>query len=427
MDMKDNMLNTVLCTVLLLLVGIAGGSAQSSNVKKMKKKAEALRKDIDRQNKILLSTQDDVNSQLRDLKVLEDRISWQKELLDVMRGEVNAIEQDIEQIGADIAIQEERVAESREEYAEALRRARKYGKAKSKLAFIMAADDFRTMTRRYRYANTYMDAHARLAKSLQAQIDILDKKNSELQHIRDERAAALKEEETVAAELQEMEKAQQKNVNDLKKKSSKLKAEIKKKQQDLDKQNRLIDKEIDRILKEEEAARKKAEAERKKSAGSKPSKGNAGKKSSYASDAGVAAMTGSFEKNKKKMPIPITGSYVVVERYGTQNVIGSNGVKLKNNGITFEGTSGAKARCIFDGDVLRVLDEGNYHFVLIRHGDYMTVYCNIEKLNVKEGDKVKAGDILGTVGIDPKHNVPRMQFQMRKKRTILDPAQWLKM
>lgn len=442
------MFRTFICTLIFLLCGMTAVDAQNKNVKKMQKKADNLRSEIAKQKKILVSTQDDVNNQLRNLKIIENDIVRQKELLGAIQEDIVAIDREIERIDADIAVQEERVMRSKEEYAEALRRTRKYGKAKNKLHYIMAADNFRTMMRRIRYANTYMDAHDRLAKSLKAQIAILDSKKSELESMRAEREATVKEMELETVALRDKEAEQKRLVEKLKKESGKLQAEINKKQKELNRQKKLIDDEIERILKaEEEARRKKAAEEAKKksaskgggkntkstggkstkSTGGKSTKSTGGKKESYVEDAGVSAMSGSFEKNKKKMPVPITGSYIVVERFGTQNVIGNKDVRITNNGIVFEGSKGARARCVFDGEVKRVINDGNYHFILVGHGVYMTIYCNIVNPCVKEGAKVKAGDILGDVGIDPKLNVPRMQLQMRKGRQMLNPANWIKL
>lgn len=426
------MFRTFICTLIFLLCGMTAVDAQNKNVKKMQKKADNLRSEIAKQKKILVSTQDDVNNQLRNLKIIENDIVRQKELLGAIQEDITAIDREIEKIDADIAVQEERVMRSKDEYAEALRRTRKYGKAKNKLHYIMAADNFRTMMRRIRYANTYMDAHDRLAKSLKAQIAILDSKKSELESMRAEREATVKDMELEVVALRDKEAEQKRLVEKLKKESGKLQAEINKKQKELNRQKKLIDDEIERILKAEEEARRKKAAEeaKKKSAskgGGKSTKSTGGKKESYVEDAGVSAMSGSFEKNKKKMPVPITGSYIVVERFGTQNVIGNNGVKITNNGIVFEGSKGARARCVFDGEVKRVINDGNYHFILVGHGVYMTIYCNIVNPCVKEGAKVKAGDILGDVGIDPKLNVPRMQLQMRKGRQMLNPANWIKL
>ena len=171
---------------------------------------------------------------------------------------------------------------------------------------------------------------------------------------------------------------------------------------------------------QEEAAKKK-----KAASGSKES---SNKGSAYTDDAGVAEMTGSFLKNKKKMPVPVTGPYLVVDEYGTKNVIeGKGNVQINNKGIVLEGSSGAKVRCIYDGKVTAVVNDGNYHFVLVRHDEYISVYSNVTNMRVSGGEVVKAGDILGDAGIDAKSGTPRILFQLRKEKQILNPAEWLNM
>ena len=139
-------------------------------------------------------------------------------------------------------------------------------------------------------------------------------------------------------------------------------------------------------------------------------------------------MSGTFLKNKKKMPVPITGPYLVVDEFGTKNVIeGKGNVQINNKGIVLEGSAGAKVRCIFDGKVTAVVNDGNYHFVLVRHGEYISVYSNVANMRVNGGETVKAGDILGDAGKDAKSGTPRIQFQLRKEKQILNPAEWLRM
>ena len=178
-----------------------------------------------------------------------------------------------------------------------------------------------------------------------------------------------------------------------------------------------------------EAARKKKEGAK---GGGKSGKGsvkeNAKESDAYLSDAGVAEMSGTFLKNKKKMPVPITGPYLVVDEFGTKNVIeGKGNVQINNKGIVLEGSAGAKVRCIFDGKVTAVVNDGNYHFVLVRHGEYISVYSNVANMRVNGGETVKAGDILGDAGKDAKSGTPRIQFQLRKEKQILNPADWLRM
>ena len=401
--------------------------AQSAAIKKMRDQATALRNEIEQKKKILLSTEQDVNGQLRNLSIVESQIKDQKELVTLLKSEVAEMDKEIRMINSDIKKQSERVARSREEYAEALRRARKYGKSNNRLKFLLESDDFRTLVRRYRYTNEYMDAHDRLAESLEGQIAILEEKKAELESVQAMKNESLKEQQAVSADLARLGKEQRSILDKLKKQSSKVKAEINKKQQELNKLNKRIDAEIERVLAEERAAKKRAEeAARKKKSSSAGSKSSSKKGSAYSDDAGVAEMTGSFLKNKKKMPVPITGPYLVVDEYGTKKVIeGKGNVQIDNKGVVLEGRKGAQARCIFEGCVTAVVNDGNYHFVLIRHGEYISVYCNIVSMRVSGGEKVKAGEVIGDIGIDAKSGTPRMQFQLRKEKQTLNPAEWL--
>ena len=233
---------------------------------------------------------------------------------------------------------------------------------------------------------------------------------------------SLKEQDVERVKLQSLEKEQRKIVESLRRESKQVERELKKKRADLDKLNKSIDREIERVLAEERAAKKKQEAATK--GGSSTSK-NAG---AYKADAGVDAMSGSFLNNKKKLPMPITGPYLVVENFGVKNAVSGKGnVPINTGGITIEGSKGAQARCIFDGKVTAVLDTGNYTFVLVRHGKYISVYCNLDNVRVSGGEDIKAGDIIGDIAVDAKEGNPRMLFQLRQEKTKLNPAEWLKM
>ena len=426
--MKEYIIRIIYILLLAGIIGVGQVQAQSAAIKNMRNQAAALRSEIEQKKKILLSAEQDVNAQLRNLRIVESQIKDQKALVALLKNEVRALDKDIRQTNADIKRQEERVDRSRAEYAEALRRSRKYSKANNKLHFLMESEDFRTLIRRYRYTNEYMDAHTRLAESLEVQIAILEEKKAELETVLAMKNESLKEQEAVSADLARLGKEQSSILDKLKKQSSKVKAEINKKQQELNKLNKRIDAEIERVLAEERAAKKRAEeAAKKKNAAS--GSGSGSKNSSvFADDAGVAEMTGSFLKNKKKMPVPITGPYLVVDEYGTKNVIeGKGNVQIDNKGVVLEGSKGAQARCIFEGRVTAVVNDGNYHFVLIRHGEYISVYCNIVNMRVSGGEKVKAGEVIGDIGIDAKSGTPRMQFQLRKEKQTLNPAEWLKL
>lgn len=414
-----------------VLLSLSGVSAQNSSVKKMREQAGALRKEITEKEKILLSSQKDVKSRLNNLDVINAKIKEVKRLVTLLQNEVKAIDGEIKANAAEIERQEKLVEQSRQEYAEALRRTRKYSNFQSKLMFVFSADDFNTMLRRYRYTGEFMDAHKALADSLKVQIAVLEAKRAKLQATRLLKTQSLKEQDTERAKLQSLEKEQRKIVESLRRDSKRVESELKKKRADLLKLNKAIDREIERVIAEEKAARKRAE-ESKKRAETDATKKNSGatktETANYKSDAGVDVMSGPFLNNKKKLPVPITGPYLVVENFGVKNAISGKGnVPINTGGITFEGSKGAKARCIFDGKVTAVLDTGNYTFVLVRHGKYISVYCNLDNVRVSGGENIKAGDIIGDVAADAKEGNPRMLFQLRQEKTKLNPAEWLKM
>ncbi len=131
-------------------------------------------------------------------------------------------------------------------------------------------------------------------------------------------------------------------------------------------------------------------------------------------------LSSDFESNKGRLPIPITGTYRIVSHFGQYNVEGLNGVTLDNKGINILGTAGCSARSIFDGEVTAVANISGTWLVLVRHGRYISVYCNLRKVSVKKGEKVAARQTLGTVGAD---NI--LQFQLRKETAKLNPEVWL--
>ena len=131
-------------------------------------------------------------------------------------------------------------------------------------------------------------------------------------------------------------------------------------------------------------------------------------------------ISGKFENNRGRLPIPITGPYRIVSHFGQYNVEGLPNVRLDNKGINIRGEAGAQARSIFDGEVSRVFSFGGSMVVMVRHGSYISVYCNLASVNVHTGQKVSTRQTLGRIGQD---NI--LQFQLRRETAKLNPESWL--
>lgn len=405
----------------ILFFVILSMSAQS--LKEMKQHAADLQKQIAEKEVILRSSQKDVKSKLQNLDLITAQINERKRLIGAVAKEVRMLNNEIARLDKEVANSEKDVDKARDEYSMALRRALRYGSFQDKLLFIVSANDFNTMLRRYRYTREYMNAHVDIANRLKEYIHELEIKRAETDSLRADKEQTLKMQTEERKKLEELEKEQRSLVAELRRESNKVQRELNKQRKQLTKLNNSIEREIEREL-----AAKKA---REKAAKQAKSKGKSGKQSDVAdiklNDEEVRKMSGSFVQNKGKLPVPITGPYHLVNSFGPQKgVAGKGNVKIDYGGITLQGAKGAQARCVFDGKVTSVVRSDDLAFVIVRHGEYLTVYCRVDNIRVKEGDKVKAGDVLADVAIDATGHA-RLLFQLRKEKAKLNPIQWLKM
>lgn len=421
----------------LLLLITASGAAQTTDIKKMRGQVGALQKEIAQKENILLSSKKDINSKLQNLDLLTAQIKERKELINMLVSEVGALNGEINRLNKEVTANEERVGKSKDEYASALNRARRYGSLQSKLLFIVSADDFNSMARRYRYTRKYMQAHKQKGEELKEAIAVLQAKKAELDSTLATKKISLEEQTHQRKALQNLEEKQRTLVAELKKESRKVEKELLARRKKLQKLNADIERAIEREIaaqkaREEaarkEAARKVAAAKKKGAKGGKGGTTTAAKPATATvADAGVKKMSGDFVRNKGKLPVPITGPYHIVSTFGPQKgVVGKGNIQIDYGGITLGGERGAKARCVFDGKVTSVIRQGDFAFVLVRHDKYISVYCRLGEISVQEGDELRAGDTIGTVATDAGGHT-RLLFQLRNEKTKLNPMQWLKL
>ena len=220
-----------------------------------------------------------------------------------------------------------------------------------------------------------------------------------------------------------------------------MQSEISKKRREANQLNAKIDKliaeEIERARKraEEEArreaaARRKAAAKESKSSstggGTVPAKKKAEPLERFTMSKADRELSGNFVSNRGKLPMPITGPYIITSHYGQYAVEGLRNVKLDNKGIDIQGKPGAQARAIFDGKVAAVFQLNGLFNVLIRHGDYISVYCNLSSASVKSGDTVTTRQAIGPIFSDGSDNGRTvLHFQLRRERDKLNPEPWL--
>ena len=405
----------------------------NKKIEELKSKHGELQEQIKQSESLLLSTQKDVKSQLNDLNLINSRLAERRKY-------IKTIEQDMAQLDAEVARLEKQMKqlqselkEKQKRYAESVRYLRKHRSIEDKLMFIFSAENLNQMYRRLRYVAEYADYQRLQGNQIKEKQTELENKRQEQLQVKAEKAKLLAQREAERKEIEKQEKQQRTLVNQLQKRQRNLQDELKKQRQ----QSQRLNAQIDKLIEQEiAAARKRAEEAERKRKAAEQKNGSPKKKGETApSDkskeipmmeeyTGDRQLSGVFEKNKGKLPMPITGSYAIVSRFGQYAVAGLKNVKLDNKGIDIKGQKGAQARAIFNGEVSAIFQFGGYTNVLVRHGSYISVYCNLASASVKQGQKLKTHDPIGIVATDASGNTI-LHFQLRKETTKLNPELWL--
>ena len=418
--------------ILLVCFCVSGAGAQTTRkIRQLEEQRNELRRQISESETLLKSARKDVKSQLDNLALLSGQIEERKRYVQAIEADIRAIQLEIGHLRAELARLQKELAEKRLKYEQSVRYMYKNKSVQEKLMFVFSADNLSQMYRRLRYVREYADYQRLQGMQVQRkQKQVADKRNT-LVASRKAKEELAKQGEAEKLRLEEQEKERKELLQALQKKQRSIQAELSKKRRSADRLNteidRLIEIEVEkaRARAREEARRKAAEAGKKADAPKEEAApGKAGKMEAYRTDSEDRRLSGVFERNKGILPVPITGPYAVVGHYGKYEVKGLRNVRLDNKGIDIKGKPGASARAIFDGEVSAVFQYNGLTNVLVRHGSYISVYCNLSSVRVKKGSLVKTKDILGEVNTDADGNTV-LHFQLRKETAKLNPELWI--
>ena len=435
----------LLCLILFCCALFAkGGYAQkSSAVRKLEQQRKEALADIEQTNQLLQETSKSVKSSLNRLNLLSKQILSRKKVISLLNQELDEIEKELMTIQGEIRRLRGQLCEKQENYGKSMRGLYKRHSAQDKLLFVLSAETFSQSLRRIRYLQEYADWQKRQAKEIIAKQQEIDLKKQEMEKTRAEKRALLGTRQEESKKLQSEEAVQKEEVQQLNKKQKDLKAELRKKQKQAEALNRQIEKliaeEIARAEAEARAAREKAErAAREQAAKRKSSGGNtadkpmreervAATKGGYAMTKEERQLSDNFGSNRGKLPYPVTGRYTVVATFGDQQHSELKYVRTSNSGIDIQTAPGADARAVFNGVVTRVFVVPGYNnSVIVRHGNYLTVYSNLSQVYVKAGDAVSTRQALGKIYSDPEEGQATiLHFQLWKEKTKLNPLPWL--
>lgn len=427
-----------LTCILFLVIPL---SAQSSRlIKELESKRGELQKQIADTESLLKNTKKDVGSQLNSLASLTGQIEERKRYILAINNDVEALERELSVLERQLRTLQRDLQDKKKKYESSVQYLYRNKSIEEKLMFIFSAKSLGQTYRRLRYVREYATYQRLQGEEILKKQEQIKKKRAELLQVKTAKENLLKEREDEKQKLEDQEKQKREMVANLQKKQKGLQSEINKKRREANQLNARIDKliaeEIERVRKRaaeearrEAAARKKSEAKEGKSTSASPgteTKKKAEPLEAYSMSKADRELSGNFVSNRGKLPMPISGPYIITSHYGQYAVEGLRNVKLDNKGIDIQGKPGAQARAIFDGKVAAVFQLNGLFNVLIRHGNYISVYCNLSSASVKSGDTVSTKQAIGQVFSDASDNGRTvLHFQLRKEKDKLNPEPWL--
>lgn len=399
---------------------LSSAQVTTAEIENLKKEEQSLKSQIANNEKLLKVAKNDVKSQLNNLILINAQLSEQQRYVKQIEREVTRLKKDIRLLEQELGQLAADLAQCKSQYQRAILYMHRNRITQEKWMFVFAAEDYRTMYRRLRYVTEFSKYQRAQGVIIQEKEEKVRKHQAELNAKKRKQEELLAEGRAQQKKIEENRKERQAVVNKLQKRQKQLTSTLTQQRKKVSDLNKRIDQLIQKEIEAAERRRKEAERLAKQKGASTQKKAEQLKKDAAAD----RKLSSNFEANKGKFSAPITGNYVISNRYGTYKVEGLKNVSLNNKGINLTGQRGASARSIFTGEVTAIFNLGGMYNIIVSHGKYLTVYCNLSQVKVKQGQKISTNQILGTIATDDSGNAT-LQFQVRQGKTTLNPELWI--
>ena len=436
MKFRPQFSQNVLVTLLIVVACLFSTAYAQKSSSQLKKDKQKIEKEISNTQNLLKKNEKNQKASLQQIAVLRQQISNREKLITTLNQEIIRMEEEQELNQQEILKLQKKLEYMKSDYAQVVYMAYRNRNLMDKITFILAADDFSQMFRRVRFYTVFSDNVRSQADKIAKTQEELKEKNEQIIALKSEKLNVLSGKENEIKKLESDRREKTKNAEALKKQSKQLTAQLQEKQR----QRRELDAAIQKAIKAEIAA---ANAKRAAAAASNKGKGTS-TSGSTASGKGTSTNTSanprstasisltpeertlsnSFVSNKGSLPWPVAKGAKVGD-YGNYAHPDVPSVMIENHGIDIMTDAGAPVRAIFSGEVTVVMDVVGSKVVIIRHGEYISVYQNLASVSVKKGDKVSTKQNIGTVGKNAASNTYELHFEIWKNEANLNPNSWL--
>ena len=393
--------------LLLVLLALVYGEIYGQDARaRLEAQRKQLQQEIVQINGMLQKNKTQKADALESLEDLFLKIDRLRELIRLTNRQINALTSQINKNQADISALEEELTILKEDYASMIVKSRKNSSQQNRLMFLFSSENFWQVIKRVRYMNQYAAYRKQQGENIAKKTKTLRQLNENLVSQKAVKEELLSDNRKVQEQFEQERKKQQNVLQNLRSNESKYAAQIKKKQR----QTVKIDREIDRLIREAIAASNK-----------KAGTTNV----SFALTPEAKALAANFIANKGRLPWPVRKG-VVIQKFGTQRHAVVRTTTIKSNGVTIATSNGAKARAVFEGTVLNIVQfQGSNPIVLIQHGNYVTAYKNLASVSVQKGDKVVSKQEIGSIFTNPTTQRTSLQFSVFYNTTPKNPADWI--
>lgn len=396
---------------ILIIAAVCALPASAQKKTDLEKQKKQLQKDIEFTNKLLNETEADKKTTLNELNLLRTKINKRQELINTILRETDLINDRINETREIVRSLEEDLKRLKDEYAKMLYYTYKNHSQYDRLMFILSSEDFNQAYKRIKYFQQYAKHRQQQGKAIETTQRSLENRSEELADRKLKMAYLVEDKEKEKIVLSEEKEEQDELVLSLNKKEDQLRQQLKKKQRDAKK----LERAIARVI-EEEIRKAKAKAEKT---------GGTITKSGVALTPKELELSGKFHENQGKFPWPSERG-IITSTFGEHPHPTLRGIKTVNNGIDITTDKNAKARVIYDGVVRMVFSiPGAHKAVMVKHGEFFSLYANLEDVIVKTDDKVTVKQELGTVVTNREDGKTILHFEIWKGTSKLNPTKWI--
>ena len=383
-------------------------SAQSAAQKKLEKQRQQVLKEMKQINALLFTKKKQEKSEITRIEDLNLKVSARKNLIRITNEQANLLTREINSNQKEITSLRAQLKELKDDYAAMVVKSYKSKSEQSKVMFLLSSDNFKQAYKRLQYMKQYANYQKEQGEAIKTKTKDLQDLNIQLSKQKEDKKKLIEENRAAKRQLELDVKEHETLMASIKNNMSKLTARIKQKKQEADR----IDREINRLIKEAIAASNKE-------AGKKTSTGK------FVLTPEAKRLATNFAANQGKLGWPVSRG-VIKAKFGKGRSLTDSSVEVNNPGIKIATEDSAEVKAVFNGEISKVVIVKNGNpAIIIRHGNYLTIYTNLSKIYVKSGDKVKTGQAIGQVFTNKTNGESMLGFRVYKNDQKLNPQYWL--